>query len=159
VIPQPILNGTVVVVPMIAFAFHERRIGHTRCCAGWVPACGLVVLLDNHGNKLAVPLPAVSVLDTIDVYEMGENRRKCWTRLIEELSAESDRAKRLFERDQPEQLNSLLRVEIEFLSIADAYAAVLRGESVPPPSVLDSCDLSEQCLGTLVMLALERAAG
>jgi hypothetical protein len=159
---KPYIDGTTIIVPMNAFAFYERRTGHVRCCAGWVPACTQVVALDKHNNRLAIPLPVVSALDTLSVYEdTHANRSKLWTRLLcDELPNEMFRAKQLFERDRPEELSWLIDIELKFEGLCDAlYSNVMRLDSVAPPEMLGFCDMSEQCLGALMMLALERTAG
>ena len=158
----PYIDGATIVVPMNAFAFYERITGYVRFHAGWVPGCVQVVALDKHNNRLAVPLPIVSVLDTLSVYDdTHANRSKLWTRLLcNELPNEAFRAKQLFERDRPGELSGMIDIVLKFEGLCDAlYSNVMKLDSVEPPEMLGSCDLNEQCIGALIMLALERTAG
>jgi len=153
-----LVNQTII-VPMIPFAFNTRKIGRIRFTAGWVPPASEVIAINHHGAKLAIPLPSVSVVDNLSTYEYTQpERERLWRRLIkDELPNERFRAGQVFKRNLDEDLCSLIEVTLGFFDFDHAYNEVIAGRETPPFETGRSCDMSEQCVGALIMLALQKA--
>jgi hypothetical protein len=155
---DPHLSELLIIVPMLPFAAHRREVGFVQFIAGWAPAHTQVVSIGKDCERIAIPLTSVCVVDRLENNENTQGGRlKLWSRLIwDELPSERFRSERLFLRGVDDQLHQELGIKLDFLDFAPVYDDALMQFKTKLPELKGTFDLSDECLGALTLLALER---